>query len=229
MPPLRHHRAHRTGWLRAAVLGANDGIISTASLLAGMASAHASRSSLLLAAVAGLTAGTMSMAAGEYVSVSSQADVEEADLRLERVGLEKDPPGEHAELSQIYESRGLSPQLARQVAEQLMAADALGAHARDELGITDTMRARPLQAALASGLSFCCGAIVPLIAILLAPPQPLYICSFSLLCLAALGAAAAHIGGASILAGAGRVLLWGSLAMAITAGIGTLLSAGGIG
>jgi vacuolar iron transporter family protein len=229
MPPPKYHHTHRTGWLRAAVLGANDGIISTASLLAGMASAHASRSSLLLAAVAGLTAGTMSMAAGEYVSVSSQADVEEADLRLERKGLESDPPGEQAELTEIYRSRGLSPELARQVAEQLMARDALGAHARDELGITDTMRARPLQAALASGLSFCCGAIVPLLAILLGPPHPLYIGAVSLLCLALLGAAAARIGGASIVAGSGRILLWGGLAMAVTAAIGALLSVTGIG
>jgi VIT1/CCC1 family predicted Fe2+/Mn2+ transporter len=223
MPPLSHHRAHRTSWLRAAVLGANDGIISTGSLLVGMSAAHASHSNLLLAAVAALAAGTMSMAAGEYVSVSSQADVEEADLRLERRGLETDPPGEHAELSAIYEARGLTPELARQVASQLMARDALAAHARDELGITDTMRARPLQAALASGVSFSAGALLPLLVILFATPSPLIICAASLACLAVLGAAAARIGGASMLTGARRVLVWGSLAMAITAAIGRLL------
>jgi vacuolar iron transporter family protein len=226
---MRFHRTHRTSWLRAAVLGANDGIISTASLLVGMASAHAARSSLLIAGVAGLAAGTMSMAAGEYVSVSSQADVEAADLQLERTGLEADPPGEHAELSQIYESRGLSPELARQVAAQLMARDALGAHARDELGITETMRARPLQAALASGLSFCGGALVPLLSIVLAPPDPVAISISSLVCLGLLGAAAASIGGASPVTGACRVLLWGSLAMAATAAIGLLLGEAGIG
>jgi VIT1/CCC1 family predicted Fe2+/Mn2+ transporter len=229
MPPLRHHRSHRTSWLRAAVLGANDGIISTASLLVGMASAQAPRDSLLLAGIAGLVAGTMSMAAGEYVSVSSQADVEAADLRLERKGLENDPPGEHAELTQIYESRGLSPELAHQVAAQLMARDALGAHARDELGITDTMRARPLQAALASGTSFCAGALVPLLAIVLGPPHPLFICVSSLVCLALLGALAARIGGAGMLTGAGRVLLWGSFAMGTTAIIGALLGVKGAG
>lgn len=230
MPPLRYHHTQRTGWLRAAVLGANDGIISTASLLVGMANAHAPRSSLLIAGVAGLVAGTMSMAAGEFVSVSSQADVEAADLRLERTGLEQDPPGEQAELAEIYEKRGLSPELARQVAAQLMARDALAAHARDELGINDTYKARPLQAAIASALSFCSGALIPLLAILLvAIPRPLYISAVSLVCLALLGALAARIGGASMLKGALRVLVWGSLAMAITAGIGSLLPVAGIG
>jgi VIT1/CCC1 family predicted Fe2+/Mn2+ transporter len=228
MPPQRFHHTHRTGWLRAAVLGANDGVISTASLLVGLAAAHASRSNLVLAAVAGLVAGTMSMAAGEYVSVSSQADVEAADLQLERKGLENDPPGEHAELSEIYEARGLTPELARQVASQLMARDALGAHARDELGITDTMRARPLQAALASGVSFASGALVPLLVVLLAPPTPLIICATSLVCLTLLGAGAARTGGASMLVGARRVLLWGSLAMAITALVGRLLDISGV-
>lgn len=227
MPPLRYHHTQRTSWLRAAVLGANDGIISTASLLVGMANAHASRSSLLIAGVAGLAAGTLSMAAGEYVSVSSQADVEAADLRLERSGLEQDPPGEQAELADIYESRGLSPELARQVAAQLTARDALAAHARDELGITDTLKARPLQAAVASALSFCAGALVPLLAILLATPRPLYISIVSLAFLALTGGLAARIGGAPVFKGATRVLLWGSLAMAITAGIGSLLT--GIG
>lgn len=229
MPPLKHHHTHRIGWLRAAVLGANDGIISTASLLVGLASAHASRSNLVLAGVAGLVAGMMSMAAGEYVSVSSQADVEEADLRLERRGLEMDPPGEHAELTEIYRQRGLTPDLARQVAEQLMAQDALGAHARDELGITDSMRARPLQAALASGTSFCSGALVPLLTVLFAPPEPLVICVISLLCLAGMGAAAARLGGANLFKGALRVTFWGSLAMAVTAAVGYVLPVGGIG
>lgn len=225
MPPLRFHRTHRTSWLRAAVLGANDGITSTASLLVGLASAHASRSSLLIAGVAGVVAGTMSMAAGEYVSVSSQADAEEADLLLERKGLEDDEPGEREELTGIYVSRGLTTELAAQVADQLMARDALGAHARDELGITDTLRARPLQAALASGASFSVGGAIPMLAALLASTahQSLIIFLSSAACLAFLGAAAARAGGASMWKGTSRVLLWGILAMGVTAIVGSLL------
>lgn len=227
MPPQRFHHTHRTSWLRAAVLGANDGVISTASLLVGLASAHASRSSLLIAGVAGVVAGTMSMAAGEYVSVSSQADAEQADLRLERKGLEDDEPGERAELTAIYVARGLRPELASQVADELMARDALGAHARDELGITDTLRARPLQAAAASGATFSIGGAIPVLAALLASASHQWVVIFvtSAVCLALLGAAAARAGGASVWKGTSRVLLWGVVAMGITAGVGTLLSA----
>lgn len=226
MPPLRFHRTHRTSWLRAAVLGANDGITSTASLLVGLASAHASRSSLLIAGVAGVVAGTMSMAAGEYVSVSSQADAEEADLLLERKGLEDDEPGEREELTGIYVSRGLTTELAAQVADQLMARDALGAHARDELGITDTLRARPLQAAVASGASFSVGGAIPMLAAVLAaaPHQSLIIFLSSAACLAFLGGASARAGGASMWKGTLRVLLWGILAMGVTAIVGSLLA-----
>lgn len=226
MPPLRFHRTQRTGWLRAAVLGANDGITSTASLLVGLASAHSSRDTLLTAGVAALVAGTMSMAAGEYVSVSSQADTEKADLLLERKGLETDEPAERAELTAIYVARGLTTELAIQVTDQLMARDALGAHARDELGITDALRARPLQAALASAASFSVGALIPLLAALLSDTLPV-ISLTSLLCLMLLGAAAARAGGASMVTGAVRVLLWGALAMGVTAAVGALLGAGG--
>jgi VIT1/CCC1 family predicted Fe2+/Mn2+ transporter len=226
MPPQGFHHTHRTSWLRAVVLGANDGITSTASLLVGLASAHASRVSVLIAGVAGVVAGTMSMAAGEYVSVSSQADVEEADLLLERKGLEDDEPAERAELTAIYVSRGLSKELAAEVADQLMASDALGAHARDELGITDTLRARPLQAALASGASFSIGGCIPLIAALLAsaPQQRWLVFVTSAVCLALLGGAAARAGGAGVGKGAARVLLWGLLAMGVTAAVGSLLA-----
>jgi VIT1/CCC1 family predicted Fe2+/Mn2+ transporter len=208
------------------VLGANDGITSTASLLVGLASAHASRASLLIAGVAGVVAGTMSMAAGEYVSVSSQADVEEADLLLERKGLEDDEPAERAELTAIYVSRGLTTELAAEVADQLMARDALGAHARDELGITDTLRARPLQAAIASGASFSIGGCIPLIAAVIAsaPEQGRLVFVTSAVSLALLGAAAARAGGASALKGSVRVLLWGLLAMGVTAAVGSLLA-----
>jgi VIT1/CCC1 family predicted Fe2+/Mn2+ transporter len=226
MPPQRFHHTHRTSWLRAAVLGANDGITSTASLLVGMASAHASPGNLLLAGVAGLVAGTLSMAAGEYVSVSSQADAEKADLLLERKGLEDNEPAERAELTSIYVARGLTTELAAQVADQLMARDALAAHARDELGITETLRARPLQAALASGASFSVGALVPLLAAIFGAPQASVISVTSLVCLTLLGAAAAQAGGASILTGAARLLLWGALAMGITAAVGAALGAG---
>ncbi|MBK8386188.1 MAG: VIT family protein [Candidatus Accumulibacter sp.] len=221
------HRTERIGWLRAAVLGANDGIVSTASLLVGVAAASASQGSLLLTGVAGLVAGAMSMAAGEYVSVHSQADTEQADLARERSELERDPAAEQRELSGIYVQRGLDPSLARQVAEQLMAHDALGAHARDELGISVTLSARPVQAALASAASFAVGAALPLVVTTLAPMDVLihWIAGSSLLFLALLGAAAARAGGASALLGAWRVTFWGALAMAITAGVGSLFGA----
>ena len=223
-----HHERHRTeriGWLRAAVLGANDGIVSTASLVIGVAAADASRGSILIAGVAGLVAGAMSMAAGEYVSVHSQADTEKADLEREKRELHADDEGERMELAGIYVGRGLDPKLARQVADQLMAHDALGAHARDELGITDTQTARPLQAAIFSAVSFSVGAALPLVVTALSSTAWLLpaVTIFSLLLLAALGAVAARAGGAKIWVGAGRVLLWGALAMAVTAAIGHLI------
>jgi vacuolar iron transporter family protein len=218
------HRTQRIGWLRAAVLGANDGILSTASLVLGVAAAHATHSNVLVAGGAGLVAGAMSMAAGEYVSVHSQADTEKADLELERKELKDDDEGEHKELAAIYVGRGLDPSLAKQVAQQLMARDALGAHARDELGITKTQRARPIQAALASAASFAVGAGLPLLVTAIVPEASLiYIVSgTSLLFLALLGGLAAHVGGADIAAGALRVTFWGALAMAITTGAGAL-------
>lgn len=218
------HHVGRAGWLRAAVLGANDGILSTSSLLLGVAAAHATHSSVLLAGVAGLVGGAMSMAAGEYVSVSSQADTERADLARERAELKADNAGEHKELTAIYVGRGLDPVLAKRVAEQLMAHDALGAHARDELGISATLRARPIQAALASAASFAVGAALPLVISVLSPARDLtpLLSGTSLTFLAILGGAAARAGGASVLIGAARVTFWGALAMALTAGIGTL-------
>jgi vacuolar iron transporter family protein len=218
------HRTNRIGWLRAAVLGANDGILSTASLVLGVAAAHATHSNVLLAGVAGLVAGAMSMAAGEYVSVHSQADTEQAELERERQELKADDKGEHRELAAIYVARGLDPSLAKQVAQQLMAHDALGAHARDELGISKTLRARPIQAALASAASFGIGAAMPLLVTAIAPVESLiYIVSgTSLLFLAFLGGWAAHVGGARVAVGAIRVTFWGALAMAITAGVGAL-------
>ena len=223
-PNQEQHRTGRTGWLRAAVLGANDGILSTASLLLGVAAAHANHSSVLVTGVAGLVAGSMSMAAGEYVSVHSQADTEKADLALERAELKADDKGEHKELMAIYVARGLKPALAKQVAEQLMEHDALGAHARDELGISETFRARPIQAALASAASFAVGAAMPLLVTALAPAAILIplVSGTSLLFLALLGGFAAHAGGAGVLKGATRVTFWGALAMAVTAGIGSL-------
>jgi VIT1/CCC1 family predicted Fe2+/Mn2+ transporter len=211
-------------WLRAAVLGANDGILSTSSLVIGVAAAHASHSSIVVAGVAGLVAGAMSMAAGEYVSVQSQADTEEADLNLERAELQADNKGEHKELSAIYVERGLEPALAKKVAEQLMAHDALAAHARDELGITEALRARPIQAASASAASFAVGAALPLLVTVFAPAAALIfvVAGASLIFLAALGATAARIGGARILIGAIRVTFWGAVAMAVTAGVGWL-------
>lgn len=221
------HYAERIGWLRAAVLGANDGIVSTASLLVGVAAAETGSSNIMLAGLAGLMAGAMSMAAGEYVSVSSQADTERADLQRERRELEDDPEFEHRELAEIYMQRGLDQDLARQVAERLMAHDALGAHARDELGLSEIHTARPLQAALASAMTFALGAAVPLLIAWQSPHRltiPLVAAS-SLVCLAVLGGLAASIGGANVLLGAWRVTIWGAVAMAITAGVGMLFGA----
>jgi VIT1/CCC1 family predicted Fe2+/Mn2+ transporter len=221
------HRAGRTGWLRAAVLGANDGILSTASLVLGVAAAHATHSNVLVAGTAGLVAGAMSMAAGEYVSVHSQADTEQADLALERAELKADDQGEHRELSAIYVARGLKPALAKQVAEELMAHDALGAHARDELGISKTFEARPIQAALASAGSFAVGAAMPLLVAAVAPASGLIplVAGTSLIFLALLGGLAARAGGAGVIIGAIRVTFWGALAMALTAGVGWLFGA----
>jgi VIT1/CCC1 family predicted Fe2+/Mn2+ transporter len=218
------HGSRRTGWLRAAVLGANDGIVSTSSLLIGVAAAGGARGAVLTAGVAGLVAGAMSMAAGEYVSVSSQADTEKADLARESRELEEDAEAEHRELAAIYVGRGLDPSLAEQVATQLAAKDALGAHARDELGILEQQRARPLQAALASGASFASGAALSLAAAALAPPQVFatVVAAVSLASLASLGAVAARVGHANVARGALRVTFWGAIAMALTAAIGRL-------
>jgi vacuolar iron transporter family protein len=218
------HRTERIGWLRAAVLGANDGIVSTASLVIGVAAASAARGDVLIAGVAGLVAGAMSMAAGEYVSVKSQADTEAADLARERGELAADADAEHRELAGIYVKRGLDAALADQVATQLMEHDALGAHARDELGISETLSARPVQAALSSAASFTAGAALPLLVALLAPAGslPAVVAGSSLVFLAALGAVAGRAGGASAVKGASRVTFWGALAMAITAAVGAL-------
>lgn len=216
------HRMGSSGWLRAAVLGANDGILSTSSLLLGVASAHGTHASVIVAGVSGLAAGAMAMAAGEYVSVHSQTDIEDADLALERGELAADDAGEHAELAAIYVGRGVEPALAAQVAQQLMAHDALGAHARDELGLTDELRARPLQAALASAASFSGGAIMPLLHSVFVPVAHLIpaVGAASLVFLAVLGAVSARVGGAPLLPAALRVLFWGAIAMGITAGVG---------
>ena len=224
---MRHRERHRTdriGWLRAAVLGANDGIVSTASLVVGVAAASSGRREILIAGIAGLVAGALSMAAGEYVSVSSQADTEQADLALERKELATDPLAEENELTDIYVRRGLEPALARTVAQQLTAHDALGAHARDELGMSDALSARPLQAALASAATFSVGAVVPMIAVVVTPLTSivLVVSGVSLVCLAALGALAARAGGASPWIGAARVTFWSAVAMAATAGVGKL-------
>ena len=218
------HRIDRIGWLRAAELGANDGIVSTASLLVGVAAASAGRNELMVAGVAGLMAGAMSMAAGEYVSVSSQSDTELADLAREREELRTQPEVEQRELALIYEARGLTPALAAQVAEQLSATDALGAHARDELGISVMMTARPLQAALASGITFTAGALLPLLTAFVSPAPYLVltIAGASLVSLVALGALAARVGGAPVVKAAARVAFWGILAMGLTAGVGKL-------
>ncbi len=222
MPYESHHRIHHAGWLRAAVLGANDGIVSTASLVVGVAAAAIDRSAVLLTGVAGLVAGAMSMAAGEYVSVSSQADTEQADLERERVELEQNEEHEIRELANIYQTRGLDADLARQVAEQLMDHDALAAHARDELGISDQLSARPLQAALASAATFAVGAALPLVAVVLAPAGHI-VASVALASLAALvllGILSARVGGAHPWRATARIVLWGALAMAITAAVG---------
>lgn len=222
-----HHRLDRIGWLRAAVLGANDGILSTASLLVGVASAATGAGNILLAGIAGLVAGAMSMAAGEYVSVRSQAESEEAELALEREEIEADPTGEHKELTEIYVRRGLDRELAHEVAGQLMRHDALGAHARDELGLSDTTSARPVQAAAASALSFAAGAILPILATVLAPAgrMTVAIVVVSLLALAVLGAVSARLAGGSVVRGMVRILFWGASAMALTALAGHLASA----
>jgi len=222
---MAHAEAHRTktiGWLRAAVLGANDGLISTSSLVVGVAAAATSRDPVVVAALAGLVAGALSMAAGEYVSVSSQADTERADLERERVELATDPQREHAELAGIYVSRGLTPDLARQVADQLTAHDALAAHARDELGLSAVTRARPIQAALASAAAFATGAALPVVLVLLVPDHLLTpaVTGSTLILLAGLGALAARLGGAGLLKGAIRVTFWGAVAMGCTALVG---------
>ena len=224
MRHIERHRTHRIGWLRAAVLGANDGIVSTASLVLGVAAAGASAKNILIAGVAGLVAGAMSMAAGEYVSVSSQADTERADLERERQELATDPEHEHAEMTAIYQGRGLDAELAAQVATQLMAHDALGAHARDELGISEMLTARPVQAALASAATFSVGAALPLLVVLLVatPALPWVVAGSSLLFLALLGSLSARAGGASVMTAAARVTFWGALAMGLTAGVGAL-------
>ncbi len=227
VPLTERHFTHRIGWLRAAVLGANDGIVSTASLVVGVSAAHAASGQVLVAGVAGLVAGAMSMAAGEYVSVSSQADTERADMERERKELETDEPFERQELAQIYVGRGLDPALAAQVAEQLMAHDALGAHMRDELGLSDMVSARPVQAALASAATFSVGAALPLLAVVLSPAahRILIVGASSLIFLALLGGLAAYTGGARPLVAAARVTFWGALAMALTAGVGALFGA----
>jgi VIT1/CCC1 family predicted Fe2+/Mn2+ transporter len=219
------HLVSRIGWLRAAVLGANDGIVSTASLVVGVAAASAARSEILVAGIAGLVAGAMSMAAGEYVSVSSQSDTERADLTRERAEQANQPVFEHEELTQIYVKRGLEPSLASQVADQLMAKNALGAHAQDELGISEITTARPIQAALTSAATFAVGAALPLAMVLVSPPAVLVpaVSGASLLFLALLGAIGASAGGANIPKAAIRVTFWGALAMALTAGIGALV------
>ena len=227
---IRHQERHRTeriGWLRAAVLGANDGIVSTASLIVGVAAAKAASGDILIAGVAGLVAGAMSMAAGEYVSVSSQADTEKADLDRERKELAADGEFERDELAAIYVGRGLEPALANQVAEQLMAHDALAAHARDELGISEISTARPVQAALASAASFAVGAAMPLVDVVVVPQAWLIWCvvGSSILLLALLGGFGAHAGGAPVARAALRVTFWGALAMALTAGVGALFGA----
>ena len=219
-----NHKIRHIGWLRAAVLGANDGIVSTASLVIGVAASNASHSSVLITAVAGLVAGSMSMATGEYVSVSSQSDTETAALNEERAELTKDEAGERRELAAIYVKRGLELSLARQVAEKLMAHDALGAHARDELGISEITTARPLQAAGASAFSYAIGAALPLAVVALMPPESLAVsvAAAALIALAVLGGLAAKTGGASLVPGVIRVTFWSALAMAVTYGVGTL-------
>jgi VIT1/CCC1 family predicted Fe2+/Mn2+ transporter len=225
---IERHRINRVGWLRASVLGANDGLLSTASLVLGVAAAHGTHKAILISGIAGLVAGAMSMAAGEYVSVSSQADSEASDLERERNELATDPVGERRELQQIYVSRGLTAALAAEVATQLMTKDALAAHARDELGIADGLTARPVQAAFASAASFAAGAAVPLIVGALTSQHmiPLVVLT-SLLCLMTLGGLAARAGGSSVLKGSARVTFWGVLAMAVTFAIGAMVGSAG--
>ncbi len=219
-----NHHSNRIGWLRAAVLGANDGIISTASLIVGIAAAHTSHHNILIAGTASLIAGAMSMAAGEYVSVSSQRDTEQADIERERIELTNNAEDEHEELANIYISRGLEPNLAKQVAVALMAHDALGAHARDELGITEMIKARPLQAAITSAITFSIGAFLPLLMVMMTPITQLIsaVSIVSLLSLALLGSLAAFVGGSNLVAGTLRITLWGALALTFTTGIGML-------
>jgi vacuolar iron transporter family protein len=226
-PHTERHRTDRIGWLRAAVLGANDGIVSTASLIVGVAAANTASGDILIAGIAGLVAGAMSMAAGEYVSVSSQADTERADLDRERMELAADLPAEHRELAAIYVSRGLDPLLADQVATQLLERDPLASHARDELGISEITTARPVQAALASAATFAIGAAIPLLTILIAPENFLisFVIATSIILLALLGGFGAHVGGAPVVRAAVRVTFWGALAMGLTAGVGTLFGA----
>jgi VIT1/CCC1 family predicted Fe2+/Mn2+ transporter len=227
MTDPENHRTHRVGWLRAAVLGANDGIVSTASLIVGVAAADSSPSNVLVAGIAGLVAGAMSMAAGEYVSVSSQSDTEEADLNRERKELATEPVAEHAELAAIYRNRGLDSALADEVATQLMKKDALSAHSRDELGISDTLSARPVQAALASAATFAVGAALPLLLVVIVPASALVwtVSGSSLFFLALLGGLAARAGGSPVMKSVARVTFWGALAMAATAGVGALFGA----
>ncbi len=224
---IETHRAHRIGWLRASVLGANDGVVSVASLVVGIAASGAAQQTILLTGVAGLVAGAMSMAAGEYVSVQSQADTEEADLQRERAELAADPSHETDELAAIYVARGLDEPLAYQVAVKLMEVDPIAAHARDELGITDNLRAKPIQAALASAAAFAVGAVFPIAAVMWAPAALVsqIATATTLVVLAVLGAMAAYAGGAPMFKGAVRVVFWGALAMAITAGVGRLFGA----
>jgi vacuolar iron transporter family protein len=230
IPHRERHYTGRIGWLRASVLGANDGIVSTASLVVGVAASQASRSEILVAGVAGLVAGALSMAAGEYVSVSSQADTEHADVAREKRELATDPVAEERELADIYRRRGLDANLAKAVAQQLMARDALKAHTRDELGLSEDFVARPLQAALASAATFSCGAVLPVLTAAFAPSSLLLagVTTASLVSLAALGALAARVGGASVAVGTARVVFWGALAMAVTAGVGRLFGAAGL-
>lgn len=224
---LERHRTDRIGWLRAAVLGANDGIVSTASLVVGVAAAQSSQATIVMTAVAGLVAGAMSMAAGEYVSVHSQADTEKADLDRERAELAADPAAEARELTDLYVGRGLTPELALQVSAQLMAHDALAAHARDELQVSQALAARPVQAAVTSAAAFAVGAALPLAVATLAPRASLlyWVAATAMVFLALLGAVAARMGGAGMAVGAGRVTFWGALAMAITAGVGAWFGA----
>jgi VIT1/CCC1 family predicted Fe2+/Mn2+ transporter len=224
MPHIEHHRITRASWLRAAVMGANDGIVSTASLVLGVAAANADRGAILLAGVAGVAAGAFSMAAGEYVSVSSQADMERADLKLEQAALATHPEDEENELTEIYARRGLEPELARTVAQRLMAHDALGAHARDELGLTDVLSARPMTAAVASALTFLVGGAIPIVTVLFLRESrvELPVAVVALVCLTTMGALAARAGGASPWRGALRVTFWSTVAMLATFGVGRL-------